>query len=345
MKLFKGIAYFLFIMFMAVLLAAVFAPSNLVVSRKVSIDAPVAVVFAQVADTEKWQKWDAWYTENKGGNRSFKGSVGDTEYGLSWSPKKQPFQPYGITLGGVKNNEEIAYTMLLTLLKQKVTVNGKISFRERNGHTEMEWTVKSDQHYPFKIVNYFIEKSLGPNFGKSLMNLKFYTETRTLEELGMPKNGVSLQVEHGVSYALLQNELLPIVEMPDFFRDGYQDIYKYLKRSNTKPKGPPSGLFYKWDYTSNEVNAAAAVPIAAAPVLTDSTVQLEGATIKLGSNHVAAVHNGGYASLAKTHLVLQTWMENHQKQYQPPAVEQYLKGPLDEADTSLHVTRVTYFFK
>ena len=58
MNLGKGIVYFLLIMLVAGLLAALFAPSTKEVRRSIKIEAPVETVYNQVVVFENWEKWD-----------------------------------------------------------------------------------------------------------------------------------------------------------------------------------------------------------------------------------------------------------------------------------------------
>jgi effector-binding domain-containing protein len=345
MKLFKGTLYFLLIMLAAILLASLFAPGTKVISRTIRIDAPRKVVFAQLADLKKWPKWDAWYAKDLNQVRTFSGGLGDKIQGFSWSSKQEGLGNGSLVIKSFVNNVSLDFTLVLINKGRKYNFDGKFILKERNGQTVLTWEIESEQRYPFKIINYFLEKWIGPDFSQGLENLKGYVETSSNQELGITENSVTTVEEHGIVYALLAQEQLSESGMEAFFSNSLKKIYNYLKTNNIKPKGAPVGLFYEWDEENHNVNVAAAVPTTPIIQRPDSTVVLKLGNAELYSNRISFIHKGSYETLKKTHLELQSWLKENAVAHKIPVIEEYMKGRSDGVDTSQYMTRVSYYFE
>jgi hypothetical protein len=182
MNLGKGIVYFLLIMLVAGLLAALFAPSTKEVRRSIKIEAPVEAVYNQVVAFENWEKWDAWYQKDPSQKRTHNGSVGDKSYGYKWESDNDDVGKGSMTMCAVKYGERLD----LTFSFGQSTNSGYFTFASKSGTTEVEWVMISELSYPMTILNYFIDEMVGSDFEIGLVNLKEYAEKTALIEL-LPK--------------------------------------------------------------------------------------------------------------------------------------------------------------
>lgn len=182
MKRVKGIVYFLLIMLVAVLLAALFAPGTKEVRRSVNIEAPVEAVYNQVVAFENWKKWDAWYQKDPSQKRTYNGSVGDKSYGYKWDSDNDDVGTGSMTMYLVKYGERLDFTFSFG----QRTNSGYFTFTSKSGTTEVEWVMTSELAYPMTILNYFIDGMVGSDFEIGLANLKEYAEKTALVEL-LPK--------------------------------------------------------------------------------------------------------------------------------------------------------------
>ncbi len=345
MKLIKGILYFLLIMLVATLLASLFAPSTKLIRRTISVDAPKEVVFAQLADLRKWPKWDAWYAKDLSQVRTFEGELGDKIQKFSWSSEHEDLENGSIVVKSFVNNVSLDFTLNLINNGREYSFGGTFILKERNGQTVVQWTIESEQRYPFKIINYFLDKWIGPDFTQGLNNLKAYVETSSNQELGVTENSIVTLEEHGVIYTLIAKDRLPKSDMKTFFSNSFGFIYNHLKTNNTKPEGAPAGLFYEWDEDSNHINIAAAIPTTPSIQGPDSTIVLNIGDAQLYTNSISFIHKGGYEALNEAHKGIQSWLKDNAKVQRMPIIEEYLKGPVDGIDTSLYITRVSYYFE
>ena len=182
MKLLKGTLYFLLIMLAAILLASLFAPSNKVITRIISIDAPREVVFAQLADLRKWPKWDAWYPKDLSQERTFDGGLGDKIQSFSWSSEHEKLGNGSIVVKSFVSNVSLDFMLILINNGRKYSFDGNFMLKERNGQTVVTWNVESEQRYPIKIINYFLEKSQSRILSISLVHQNLY-ENENLEKI------------------------------------------------------------------------------------------------------------------------------------------------------------------
>jgi hypothetical protein len=178
MNLGKGIVYFLLIMLVAGLLAALFAPSTKEVRRSIKIEAPVETVYNQVVVFENWEKWDAWYQKDPSQKRTHNGSVGDKSYGYKWESDNDDVGKGSMTMYAVKYGERLD----LTFSFGQSTNSGYFTFASKSGTTEVEWVMISELSYPMTILNYFIDGMVGSDFEIGLVNLKEYAEKTPLME-------------------------------------------------------------------------------------------------------------------------------------------------------------------
>lgn len=345
MKLLVGTLYFLLIMLIAVLLASLFAPSYKAITRTTSIDAPVEVVYGQLVNLKKWSKWDAWYPKDLSQVRTFEGSIGDQRHSFSWTSSHEDLGSGSVVIKRYQKNENIYFVLSLINNGREYNFEGDFRLKERNGQTIVTWTIRSKQSYPFKIINYFIEKFMGPDFTSGLANLKTYIETSSDQELDVLENSVVLLEEHGIVYAMIQKDRLDMAEVEQFCSDANLKIYSYLKASSITPKGVPTGLFYERDTATNRARIAAGIPTTAMIQRIDSTFTLETGTAEWYKDHVSMAYKGGYQNIKVVHNALQAWLKQNGKTYKAPAIEEYINGPLDGMDSSKYLTRVSYYFK
>jgi effector-binding domain-containing protein len=341
MNLVKGTLYFLLIMLVAGLLAALFAPSTKEVRRSISIEVPVEAVYNQVAAFENWKKWDAWYQKDPSHKRTYSGSAGDKSYGYKWASDNEDIGKGSMTMDAVKNNERLEYTVSIG----QRTNTGFFTFASYSGTTEVEWVMISQLTYPMTILNYFIDGMIGSDFETGLINLKEYTENTPLVEL-LPKNkSVAIVEEHGVNYAYIKGDKIPLAGLSSFLEKAYENIFTHIQTNGLVPKGPLCGLYYKGNENEGTITLAAAVPISETHRENETKIQLSEGCLYLGSDYIVSTAQGGNSRIYNTHILLSDWAEINAKQLKMPMVEEYDLGPNDTSDTSQYETKITYYFE
>ncbi|MDG2455294.1 MAG: SRPBCC family protein [Bacteroidia bacterium] len=172
MKILKGFIYFVLIMVASALLAAVFAPAQKTVSRHIEINASQKIVFNQIANFENWKNWDAWFTKDTLQIRTYYGTINDKVYGYTWSSENKDVGAGKLEMNAVTGMDQLSYTFYFEDRPNK----GSFSLRVLADKTKVVWQMYSDLDYPFKILNYFIDPMVGPDFEEGLKNLKTVSE-------------------------------------------------------------------------------------------------------------------------------------------------------------------------
>jgi effector-binding domain-containing protein len=340
MNLAKGILYFLLIMLVAGLLAALFAPSTKEVRRSIKIEAPVDAVFNQVASFENWKKWDVWYQKDPSQKRTYNGSLGDKSYGYKWESDNDDVGKGSMTIYAVKHGERLDFTFSFG----QRTNSGYFTFASKLGITEVEWVMISELSYPMTILNYFIDGMVGSDFENGLARLKEYTEKTPLLERLPKDTPVVIVEEYGVNYALVKVKDLPTDKLGTFLENGYNKVFTHIQTNGLVPKGPPHGLFYEWNEKEGTTTLAAAVPVSDVLRELEAQFQVADKTVYLGEDYISSTVVGGNSRVYEMHRLLSKWTNENAKSLKTPIVEEYIKGSNDTQDTSQYQTKITYYF-
>ncbi|MEY2924172.1 MAG: hypothetical protein RLZZ337_720 [Bacteroidota bacterium] len=344
MKILKVILYFILILIGTLLLAALFAPGTKVIERQTEINAPLGAVFNQVANFENWQNWDPWFKLDTAQQRNYTGKQGDVEYGYSWTSDNDNVGNGSMKVIGFKDQEQIDYHLSFGDGGGSNEADGYFKFSELNGVTTVTWAMVSDLNYPFKFLNYFMEKMLAPDFEKGLANLKSYTEINPEVPLKMNSN-VEIISEHGVNYAIVKSEKLPWAAMDSFYKTSYAPIYNYLRENGLEPKGPARSLFFTWNEEVQNTTLAAAVPISELVISEPEKVELAIGAAEVTANSISYLQKGDYDQSEKNHTALGDWITSNGKKIVYPVIEEYIKGPTNTSDSTQYETRLYYYFE
>lgn len=338
MKVVKGIIYFVLIMLAAVLLAALFAPSSKTVSRSISINASQKVVFGQLANFENWKKWDAWFAKDTLQERTYFGTLNDKKQRYSWSSQNEDVGNGRVEMNDIDGIDKLTHTFYFDERPKK----GIFLLNTEGKKTTVLWEMQSELDYPFKLMNYFMDPLVGPDFELGLKNLKNLTENMPVQN---SEDGiVQIVNEMGINYACIQAKDLPMSEVEFFLSTAYPKIYGYASTNGLTVKGPPCGLYYVWDEESGKASLAAAVPVSAAKELQERTLQTDLGQAVITEKYVACTFSGGTEMGYKVHSMLNQWVGSESKRVLEPIVEEYIKGPLQTADTALHQTKIYYYY-
>jgi effector-binding domain-containing protein len=200
----------------------------------------------------------------------------------------------------------------------------------------------SSLEFPYKILNYFMDAMVGPDFETGLINFKNYIESIDFEKIS-PKN-VQIVNEFGVDYALVRKDSLAMRDMNSFFKSSYPLVYDYLRSKGVEPKGPSTGIYYAWDEINFVTDLAAAVPISELLPEESESIDFEFGAGFQTNNSISCELKGGYSKSYAAHTAINDWLEENNKIMDGPVIEEYVKGPNDTKDSSDYLTRITYHF-
>ncbi len=177
MKILKGLTYFVLIMLTSTLVVAVFAPSKKTVTRSIKIYASQRIIFNQIANFENWKNWDAWFAKDTLQKRTYYGTVNDKKQGYAWSSENNDVGKGRLEMNAITEMDQLSYTFYF----EDKPIEGSFSLRQEGNKTEVVWQMYSDLEYPFRILNYFIDPMVGPDFDEGLKNLKTVAENTPID--------------------------------------------------------------------------------------------------------------------------------------------------------------------
>ncbi len=164
-----------------VLAIAAFQPSGFRVVRSTTINAPAAVISAEVNDFHRWAGWSPWEKLDPAMQRTFDGPAAGVGAGYAWSGNRE------VGSGRMTITESRTGELIRIKLEFLTPMPGicptEFTFRSEGGATTVTWTMSGTSNYLAKIVCVFMsmDKMVGGKFEEGLANLK------TLAEAGARK--------------------------------------------------------------------------------------------------------------------------------------------------------------
>ena len=316
-------------------------PSEKVVERSITIDAPASQVYAQVADFKQWDNWDPWYERDTAQVREYNGEPGDEGYGYSWKSDHKQVGNGSMTITSQEENVSSNYHIVVGDAGQSMEMDGAWKFNEVDGKTEVTWSMTSKLGFPMKIMHYMTEKWVGPDFEAGLANLKEYVENMPDAPEGP---SVEIVTEFGVNYAIVK-DVVNFADMDGFFNSAYPAIFGYLGENGVEAKGAPSALYYSWDTVNQQSEMAAAVAISDPMVEETTATDIGVGEAALGANSLTYAQMGDYDQSMASHTALGAWLEANDKTFVGPVIEEYIKGPTNAESPEEYHTNIIYHFE
>jgi hypothetical protein len=165
-------------------IACLVGPSELKVTRSITINAPANEVFVQVGDFSNWSKWSMWSQRDQGMQSTFEGEPMMEHHKWSWKSTEGNGTQ---TITSVVLNEEIKSDLLFEGFQDpnKSTFNFKesgtsedISAPCTTCTTEVSWTMDMGK-IPFRYrgMMFIFQNRLIKDFEGGLANLKKVCES------------------------------------------------------------------------------------------------------------------------------------------------------------------------
>lgn len=158
------------------LIAVATRPSESIVSRSVTVEAPPAVVFGHIADLEKFQEWSPWAKVDPTMKTQLNGPPDAVGSSYSWQADKMGVGSMIFT--GKRPAEEVNYRLEF---KKPFEATNQVTFTTKpagNG-TAVTWQMTGRNNFVFKAMGIFVnfEEMCGKDFDKGLANLKKLSES------------------------------------------------------------------------------------------------------------------------------------------------------------------------
>jgi len=152
--------------------------STYVVERTETIKAPASEIFAQVGNLKSWDNWSPWAEMDPEMTKTYAGEDGAVGSSYHWTGNRKVGQGQ-MTMTEVEANEQV--TIDLRFIKpfksQSVT---EMVLSPAGNSTEVTWRMTGPKTFMTKVMNLVgknMDKMVGPDFEKGLLQLKRITET------------------------------------------------------------------------------------------------------------------------------------------------------------------------
>jgi opacity protein-like surface antigen len=166
-----------------VLIAVVFSvvvamqPPHYQIERSTTINAPQAVVFAQVNDFHKWEAWSPWMKIDPAMKSTYSGSASGNGAMYSWAGNSDVGEGR-MTITESRPSDLIK--IKLDFLKPFAATNAtEFNFTSQGDQTVVKWNMSGEKNFLMKAFTLIMDmdKMIGNDFEKGLSQLKTVSES------------------------------------------------------------------------------------------------------------------------------------------------------------------------
>lgn len=175
MKILKNILIALIAIVIIGSVVIYFLPANYTVSNSIEINKPVQVVYAQVADYNKWAAWSPWKEKDPDAKITIEGAPGTVGHKMSWEGEKNGAGSMTLTSANPDYANPYRGTAAdLAFIKPfKATAREYWKLEVIGDKTKVTWTDHGGLKYPFgRLFGLSVDKMLGDSQRHGLDNLK-----------------------------------------------------------------------------------------------------------------------------------------------------------------------------
>jgi effector-binding domain-containing protein len=336
MKYLRLFIFFILALIVVVVVFSWLVPVKQSLEKSVSIQAPAAVVFEQVARLQNFNQWSAWNQQDSTVKLKYTGTDGSVGASSHWTGDPKISGEGSITIDSLEPGKMVSQRIHFIQPKEG-HANSTFTLSELNGLTTISWHFESETPRPWNIFNFFsdIEKNLGPEFEKGLAALKARVEKVTVPSGQSAAYEVKEMDFPETKYALIRQEV-KWKDIPVFYAGHISILNAEAQRQQIKP-GIATGLYFTWDNRQQLTDMAAAIPLPQGKELGSPIIRME--TIKAGKA-IYTDHFGAYDKTLAAWTFLRQYIASHNLKEKAPVIEQYLNDPAMVKDTAKWQTRV-----
>lgn len=319
-----------------------FGPSEISVSHKKVMKAPLPAVWEQVVEFKNWPNWSPWVasdqdmkiTYNESGSRGLSG-------GYSW---KGPKSGKGeMEIREIKEGEKIGINIGVDMGDGMEYSTCDMQFKEVEGGTEVTWNWESSGNISFgeRLSNVIMPSILKGMYEEGLNGLEkaaisnpFITEELEVKGIAMKEVEMPELFYIGKRYVDRNKEEITA----KMYASSYKDIYREVSGNGEVSKlvQPPISVTEAFD---NETK------VSTFTIAIMSTEKLYGG-LSLATDYIKPhkamvyVHKGSYETLPESYERLMPAI--YAKELTPlmPSYEVYSIGPINEPDNSKWITQI-----
>lgn len=173
----KKILIVLLVIIVALAVIIARQPSDFVISRSTTINAPAATVFEQVNDFHKWDAWSPWAKLDPAMKKSHEGAAAGVGAMYAWSGNDQVGEG---RMSLTESRPSQIIRIKLEFLKPFAATNtAEFRFKPDGNQTTVTWSMFGTNNFMAKAFGLFMnmDRLVGGDFEKGLAQLKAVAET------------------------------------------------------------------------------------------------------------------------------------------------------------------------
>lgn len=330
-KFLRFLGILLLLIIVIILVLGLIEPKDQTIERSMTMNAPKAVVWEQIAKYKEWPHWSPWVRMDSTMKMEYSGEEGTVGSSYHWTGQGKNTGE-GIMTNAGMNDNTIKYD--LKFIKPfDGKADGWFKVVDSNNQTKVTWAVHMHHSYPMNAMLAFMnmDKMMGDIFESGLKNMKEYTEahaTTASSAMIITETEFPGHIYCGVRKVVGWND------MHQFFMDSYSMVGKEL---SSNISGPASGIYWTWDTVKHESDMAAVFPVK------DSSKAVKGASFfnVPASSACMVVYNGPYQGMMAPHMMLKKYCAEKGMKVKL-MIEEYVKSPNEEKDSTKYVTNIYY---
>lgn len=295
-------------------------PSEFNVSRSTEIEAPVPVVYNQVAVLKNWENWSPWAEMDSTMVTTYIGAESGVGQKSAWTSENSGEGKMEFL--AMEDNKSISTSLDFG---DQGTAKGTWTFNETPNGTKVTWQVIGDMGFFARPMGMLMDNLLGSQFEQGLGNLKEVAESMPAE----PAYKVGMKVLPRMSY-LSATDSCEVEMIGAKLAELYGEIMGAMGGSEVEMAGMPFAIYHSFDYETTTIEAG--IPVSG------ETSGSENVSFNTMEPCKAAftTHIGGYDT-SPAHEAIDAYMKENNLVATASPIEFYVNDPeevgMDNAET------------
>jgi len=335
MKVLKKVLIIFGAIIVLLIIIAFILPSKVKIERSLTMKTTKPVVYEQVNNMKKWEKWSPWHRMDTAMQITYGDTIFGTGAWYSWTSENSNLGNGKMLITNSHPNDSIITDLIFEGEKPSV---GKYFFEKVEDSVKVTWTMEWETGYnPVnRWMGLLMKGFIGGTFEQGLANLdsvcqvyaKYAAKSGDVAvELADQKQQPYIYIRDTCTMATISGKLGQI----------YGELQKFINEKGLQMAGAPFAIYHNPD-TSMIMDVEAGFPV-------DKAVQPAG-RIKAGEfkagKIAVAEHVGSFNTVADTYTGIMNWISKNGKQIAGPPSEHYLTDPSVETDTSKWITKIVF---
>ncbi|OGU14206.1 MAG: hypothetical protein A2X61_14585 [Ignavibacteria bacterium GWB2_35_12] len=324
MKVLKIILIILVSLFALIVLVGLLLPSNIKLERKITIDAPPAVVFDLLNDLHNFHQWSPFSELDTNMKIKVSGTsgVGST---YEWNSKGEA------GIGKITIKESVPNKLIKCQLDfaEEGTSFANFKIMDEKGKTTLTWDFETDLGgSPFtKYFGLFMEPMMGPQYEKGLKSFKKLAEKTFKMIADLP---ITIEQFPGRKlYSITDSCKMEMSEISNAFTKAYKELGEFCMKNKIQCTEAPVAIMNSFDKIYS---------FEAAFAIIDNKRKGEGrifASSLPAGKVVKAVYTGPYDKMMSAYDKVMAFIKENKLEINGRAWEQYISDPASTPNDKL----------